>query len=187
MQQYACIYKHPNVFCGIHFRLNLLFSFGLIFNWSYLLFSCFLLSRSNGWCVALFRIPFVWCVTHLWCVFVCLIGGEMLDQQGVPDQQVAGKSQGGAGVVYKVQMLSFKTHINHIFSQSCVYCLHVSSVKTFLLLFSSATAIAVCVCLFPTRHEFLFESVLWLRVWMKHALHECSALLIFISPHFGYE
>ncbi len=31
----------------------------------------------------------------------------MLDQQGVPDQQVAGKSQGGAGVVYKVQMLSF--------------------------------------------------------------------------------
>ncbi len=57
----------------------------------------------------------------------------MLDQQGVPDQQVAGKSQGGAGVVYKVQMLSFKTHINHIFSQSCVYCLHVSSIKTFLL------------------------------------------------------
>lgn len=26
----------------------------------------------------------------------------MSDQQGVPDQQVAGKSQGGAGAVYKV-------------------------------------------------------------------------------------
>lgn len=40
-------------------------------------------------------------------VFVCLTDREMSDQQGVPDQQVAGKSQGGAGAVYKVQIYTF--------------------------------------------------------------------------------
>ncbi|XP_051524813.1 beta-crystallin B3 [Myxocyprinus asiaticus] len=32
----------------------------------------------------------------------------MSDQQGVPDQQVAGKSQGGAGVIYKVSLYEFE-------------------------------------------------------------------------------
>lgn len=50
-----------------------------------------------------------WCVTRLrmalsQLTLTCLTGGEMSDQQGVPDQQVAGKSQGGAGAVYKVQI-----------------------------------------------------------------------------------
>ncbi|TRY88753.1 hypothetical protein DNTS_029678 [Danionella cerebrum] len=33
---------------------------------------------------------------------------KMSDQQGVPDQQVAGKSQGGAGAVYKVSLYEFE-------------------------------------------------------------------------------
>ncbi|KTF77084.1 hypothetical protein cypCar_00048062, partial [Cyprinus carpio] len=33
---------------------------------------------------------------------------EMSDQQGVPDQQVAGKSQGGAGAVYKASLFEFE-------------------------------------------------------------------------------
>ncbi len=70
--------------------------------------------------------------------------------------------------------ITWKTHINHIFSQSCVYCLHVSSVKTFLLCIQlSYSDIRVSLSI---HQKFLGESALWLGVWIKHALHESVQL-----------
>ncbi len=62
------------------------------------------------------------------------------------------------------------THKPYIFAIACLLS------SRFCFLFSSATAIAVCIFPFPTRHKFLCESALWLRVWMKHALHESVQL-----------
>ncbi len=56
------------------------------------------------------------------------------------------------------------THKPYIFAIVCLLFSRFISKNISAFLFSSATAIAVCFCRFPTRHKFLRESALWLRV-----------------------
>ncbi len=77
-----------------------------------------------------------------------------------------------------------KTHINHIFSQSCVYCLHVSSVKTFLLFIQlSYSNSRVRLSISYTSYISVRERPLASSMNETSTARECSALLILLSPY----
>ncbi len=75
--------------------------------------------------------------------------------------------------IYYLKITWKNTHKPYIFT--IFYCLHVSSVKTFLIFIQlsySDSRVSLSIC----TQKCLRESVLWLPVWIKHALHESVQL-----------